>query len=299
VQFGTEQGPDTIKAEIANLALIREYLSEGAGAALSVPRTLATLRVGSTLYCVESAARGTPLSRRAYRSGYFANARNVENDFACVVEGLINLTKAMQKISGAGAIDPQWRMFPEELTGLLGLHVGIEGEKDLRGTSSAYPTQWIQHGDLSVENVFLDSKTKSIEVIDWADLAAGFPPLYDLFTLFFSAGYLSPAQESLTFPDEEERWIASFDSIFLSDVGFARTAQNLILHACEQLEVPPEHISLLLVEFLLIRSHYYEKKSPVLCRVFQRLLQLCLEPNRSVFGRFPILPSRTPHLIRP
>jgi len=185
------------------------------------------------------------------------------------------------------------------LTDPLGLRVGIERKQDLRDSSSVYPAQWIQHGDLSVENVFLDSQTSSIEVIDWADLAAGFPPLYDLFTLFFSAGYLSPAQESVTFPNEEERWIASFDSIFLSDVGFARTAQKLILHACEQLEVPPEQIPLLLVEFLLIRSHYYKRKSPVLYRVFQRLLQLCFEQSRSVFGRFPIMPSRISHLVTP
>jgi hypothetical protein len=163
---------------------------------------------------------------------------------------------------------------------------------------SAYPAGWVQHGDLSVENIFLNHQTSSIEVIDWADLGSGFPPLYDLFTLFFSTGYLSPMQEAVTFLSEEERWVASFEAIFWSDTIFSRIVQNLMLHACKQLGVPQELIPALMVDFLVVRSHYYKLKSPGYSRVFQRLLQLCFEQSRSVFGRFPITPAITSHLVR-
>jgi ubiquinone/menaquinone biosynthesis C-methylase UbiE len=298
VHFGVNENQESADAELANLAMVRESFNVIAERSFRVPRALGTLRVGKTLYCLEAAATGTPISRMVYRFGYFADAARVENDFAPILECVVNLTRELQKVSGASAIDPGWREVPEELISLLGARTGIKGKPFLTDLSPVYPAGWVQHGDLSVENVFLDRQTNSIEVIDWADLGTGFPPLYDLFTLFFSTGYLSPIQEALTFRSEEERWVASFEAIFWSDTSFSRIAQKLILHSCEQLEVPQELIPKLMVEFLLVRSHYYKRKSPGYSRVFKRLLQLCLEQSRSVFGQFPITPAMTSHLIR-
>lgn len=298
VHLGSDEEQEGVAPELANLAMVRESFKGNTRHSFSVPRTLGTLQVGKTLYCLEAAATGTPISRTVYRFGYFADMRRVEKDFSPVIECVINLTKALQRITGVSVIDPSWRDVPAELTNSIETRARAEGSEHLTDLSAVYPTGWIQHGDFSVENVFRDPRVDSIEVIDWADLGAGFPPLYDLFTLFFSTGYLSPMQEAVMFSSEENRWVASFEAIFWTDTGFSRIVQKLLLHACEQLEVPQELIPALMVEFLLIRSHYYKRKSPTYSRVFNRLMQLCLEQSRFIFGRFPITPATTLHIIR-
>ena len=109
--------------------------------------------------------------------------------------------------------------------------------------------------------------------------------MYDFFHLFYSMGYLAGADETVRFPSEEERWVASFRAVFFGDTGFAHIVRDLILHACERLRVRPELIPALLVEFLLVRSHYYRTKSVVQRRVHLRLLQICLEWNCSKTSR--------------
>ena len=179
-----------------------------------------------------------------------------------------------------------WREIPKEFDHRPAMRAAIEESRYFGRSSANSCATWIQHGDLSVENIFLNRKTGRIEVLDWVDLAGGFPPMYDFFHLFYSTGYLDPADEVVKFPGEEERWVATFNTLFFSDRGFALTVRDLILHACERLRVEPGRIPALLVEFLLIRSHYYRTKSAVQNRVHLRLLQLCLEQNRPVFGRF-------------
>ena len=57
-------------------------------------------------------------------------------------------------------------------------------------------------------------------MFDWGDLAAGLPPLYDFFQFFYSTGYLAPSEETVSFPSEEDRWIATFKAVFLLDSAF-------------------------------------------------------------------------------
>jgi ubiquinone/menaquinone biosynthesis C-methylase UbiE len=297
VYVGTGETQEKVEAELVNLAMVRESFNEDARYSFGLPRTLSTHRVGKTFYCLEAAAAGISISRMVYRLGYFADARRVENDFARIIECVIEMTRALQKVSGASAIASGWRDRPEELIIPVTTRAGMDGGLSVTNSSSEYPAGWVQHGDFSVENVFLDRHAGSIEVIDWADLAAGFPPLYDLFTLFFSAGYLSPMQEGATFSNEEERWVASFRATFWSDTSFSRIVRKLILRACEQLGVPQDLIPSLMIEFLLVRSHYYKRKSPGYSRLFRHLLQLCLGESVSVFGQFPITPAITSRLI--
>jgi hypothetical protein len=222
------------------------------------------------------------------RPNYFVDARRVENEFARIVGAIIELTEVLNNVSGVRMIDSSWLKIPEELKNSPEMRAAIEERRYWGGSSPGPRATWIQHGDLSVENISLDMQTGRIEVVDWADLAGGFPPLYDLFSLFYSTGYLVPADEAVRFCSEEARWIASFDAVFFSDTGFAQIARELMLHACQRMKVQPELIPALLVEFLLVRLHYYRTRSLVEHRIHLRLLQqFCLEQNRSVFGWFP------------
>ncbi len=287
VNVGAQSSAASCEAEMANRAKIRDSL-EAASRAVGVSQAYGTLLVGDTSYWVEPAAQGTQLGRMVRRPGYFADAGRVENDFIRFFGGLIDLTEALQNVSDARAMSSSWREIPEEFENRPEVRAAIEKGRYFGGPFTNSCATWIQHGDLSVENIFLEQETDRIEVSDWPDMAGGFPPLYDFFHFFYSTGYLAHEDETMRFPSEVERWIASFNAIFFSDKRFARTVRELILHACERLKVQPELIPSLLVEFLLIRTHYYRERSVVQRRLHLRLLQLCLEGNRSVFGRFQL-----------
>ena len=294
VVVGGPSSATSLEVELANRAKIRDSLEASASRAVSVPQEYGTLRSGDTFYQMESVAQGTKLSRMIRGPGYLADLRRVKNDFNGFFGSVIDLTEALQKVSGAKALSSSWREIPEEFDNHPEVRVAIEQSRYLGGASSSSPATWIQHGDLSIENISLDQESGRIEVFDWADLAGGFPPLYDLFGLFYSMGYLAPADEAVRFPSEEERWIASFHAVFFSDSGFGRIVGDLILHACERLRVRPELIPALLVEFLLVRSYYYRTKSVVQRRSHLRLLQLCSEQNHPVFGTFQLGPASAP-----
>jgi ubiquinone/menaquinone biosynthesis C-methylase UbiE len=278
VEVGDPNGAARLETELTNSAKIRDILRAGKSLSIGVPCELGKLRVGNVLYSLESTAQGTKLSRLVRRPGYYRNSRRVEKDFTSVVHGVIELTKALRNVSGLNDIDSGWREIPEELNSSPELRTRIEEARYL-GDSVGSSATWIQHGDLSVENIFFDLETGRIEVLDWADLAGGFPPLYDLLTLLYSTGYLSPMDEAIRSASEEDRWIASFKAIFLDDSRFARTVKEFIVHACERLEVQTELIPALLAEFLIIRSHYFLRRSLVQHRAHVRMLQLCAEQN--------------------
>ena len=287
---GAQNSVDSLEAELANVKKVRPILQSMVSQSVNVPLDLGILRVCNTSYCLESAAQGTKLSHIVRELPYFADVRRVGSDFARIIADVIDLTVALSNVSNAGTIDPGWLEIPEELTNSPDMHMMIKRARYFGDSDAGSRTVCIQHGDLSVENIFFDRTTGRIEVIDWADMADGFPPLFDVFSLFYSTGYLSFADKVLRFPSEEERWITSFDAIFFSDTPFAETCRKLILGSCERLKVPSRLIPALLVEFLIVRANYYRyrAKSVVQHRVHVRLLQSCFERKRPVFGQFPM-----------
>ncbi len=283
-EVGDSNGTTKLEGELANAAKIRDILSGCNDFSIGVPRDLGKLRVGNVLYSLESPAQGTKLSQLIRRPGYFRNVRQFERDFTRVVNGIIKLTKALKSVSGLGNIDSGWREIPNELSSYPEMRASVEEVRQHGNYCGSSGSTWIQHGDLSVDNVFLDSETGRIEVLDWADLAGGYPPLYDLFSFFYSTGYLSPMDEATKFDSEEDRCLASFKAIVFGDSGPVRHVNKLLFYACECLEVPFNLIPMLLAESLIVRSHYYLRHSLVQYRVHVRMLRMCIEENWSVFG---------------
>jgi ubiquinone/menaquinone biosynthesis C-methylase UbiE len=264
------------ETEIANRTKVEASLNASGTSRVLVPQSYGTLQIGITAYHLEAAARGTQVSAMVRELGYFENSRKVERDFSQICERTIELTAALQKVSGVRAIPPAWREIPETLSGQRDMARAIAEKRYFQKALPHSSSSWIQHGDLSVENVHFDRKTGVFEVFDWGDLAGGLPPLYDLFQFFYSTGYLSPAEETVRFASEEDRWIATFKAVFLSASSFAGATQRLLLHACERLKVSPGDVPSLLLEFLIIRSNYYQLRSEKQRRLQVRLLELCV-----------------------
>ncbi len=261
------------EAEITNRTKVQESLNSSGIQLVQVPQSYGRLQIGMTGYHLEAASRGKQISAVVRKLRYFESQKRVERDLSQICDRIIELTSALQNMSGARAISPGWREIPEALRSRPELTRALAENRYFQEASPESAATWIQHGDLSVENAHFDGKTGVLEVFDWSDLAGGLPPLYDLFQFFYSTGYLSPAEETIKFSSEEDRWIATFKAVFLLDSWFSRLIRQLILRACHRLNVPPQRVVSLLLEFLIIRSHYYQPRSRVQHRVHLRLLE--------------------------
>jgi ubiquinone/menaquinone biosynthesis C-methylase UbiE len=272
---GAQARENPFETEVANRGKVQESLNASAKALLRVPRFCGTLRIGPTSYYMEEASRGTHISGMVRALGYFDNATRVERDFSQICERILELTLALQNVSGVPPIPAAWREIPEISKSHSDQTDAFAKRRYFRSSTSESAT-WIQHGDLSVENAHIDGKTGEFEVFDWCDLAGGLPPLYDFFQFFLSTGYLPRAAESVKFASEEDRWIATFKALFLSEQPIGRLTRRLIRRAGERLNVLPDKIPSLLLEFLIIRSNYYQMRSPLQHRAQLRLLELCI-----------------------
>ena len=276
------------ETEAANRTKMQRVLEARAIRGISVPQTYETFQLGNISYCLESAARGSQLCRIIRRPRYFADLSRVGALFSSLFEKLIGLTEGLQQVPDAPAMNPEWREIPEEFQDFPELRSAIQQMRYFVDSSTTSHATWIQHGDFSIENISLDPTTDQITLFDWVDMAAGFPPLYDFFEFLYSTGYLSPSDESVRFAGEVERWTATFNAIFFNDVGFASVAESLLLRACERLGLNHQLIPALLLEFLIIRTHYYRRKSATQRQIHLRLLQRCLEQEHFVFGKIPL-----------
>ena len=273
---GTQENGTHFETETANRGKVQESLNISAVEHIRVPRPYGTLQIWNTSYYLESASRGRQISGLVREQGYFDNAERVEKDFAVICDRIIELTLALQKISGGRTIPPGWREIPETLRTRPELAGGIAERRYFREGLADSSATWIQHGDLSVENAHLDRKTGNFEIFDWGDLAGGLPPLYDFFQFFYSTGYLPAAEETVRFASEEDRWVATFKAVFLSDSAFGQITRRLLVRICERLQVSPGQVPALLVDFLIIRSHYYQQRSAEQHRVQLRSLELLI-----------------------
>jgi SAM-dependent methyltransferase len=280
-------GDGHLQTENVNRAKIQHVLMTQGSGKVRVPQTSGTFRSRNVSYCMESAAGGVEVSRLVRRLGYFDDVRRFEDSFNSIFENLIELTEALRKVPDAATINPEWLEVPHEFGDSPELKNAIEQR---RYFGKAAAPAWIQHGDFSVENMSIDAKTHEVTVFDWVDMADGFPPFYDFFQMLYSTGYLPPAEETVRFANDVERWTAIFNAIFFCDTGFSRVAENLLLRACKRFDIQPELMPALLIEYLLIRTHYYKTKSATQRKIHLTLLQTCLEQKRSVFGKFPLCP---------
>ncbi|MGH9477413.1 MAG: methyltransferase domain-containing protein [Terriglobales bacterium] len=268
----------TASTELANRELIAAAL-RSPEPPFRVPELRGSLALGATRYELETTARGASLARRSWRRGYLDSPRQTA-DFTLAFRAAVAAAKLFQAISGARPVDPSWYDVPGELAGLT-LPLGI-GRAPGQG--------WVQHGDWTVENVFVD-QGGGIEVIDWESLGDGYPPLYDIFSLIASTGYLTPEARRQQYKDRGEFGLASFISLFFSDHdGLPRAAGEHLAAACAELSVETTRIPQLLAAFLTVRVNYYRAiGSHEASQLHRRLLEYTAKhPDAMVFGRFPM-----------
>lgn len=251
---GRYRGDENVTVEYTNLLRVREKLPQRA--ALSVPEPMGYLRRGETAYTVESLAPGRRFEEFITHERYSGNTEAVREDFSKLIKAGVDLAKVLQTLENVPPIDPAWLRIPDEIASDAAFCKRVTKWRYFSEPENRSQTAWIQHGDFVAGNIFVQENPERYEVVDWSDLAGGFPPLYDIFTLIIQAGLSAFAHEKrVDFGWWEHLWM-SFSELFLESSDLARIFDELLAEACERINVQRSLLPSLLVEFLVIRTHY-------------------------------------------
>ena len=263
-----------LMVEFRNLQQVNERLRQHPQ--LSVPKPLGHFYRGQILYTLESLAQGTQFERLVTYERYSGNLERIRKDFSKLIKVGMDLTRVLQTLQNVPAINPAWRRLPEEIASDSALSKRVMEMRYFSASDLSTKGTWIQHGDFVIGNIFVQEKPERYVVIDWGDLASGFPPLYDIFTLIIQAGLSAFAHEKRSDVGWQEHLWMSFSELFLENSDLARIFDKLLAEACLQMNVPPLSMPSLLIEFLLIRAHYNRARHEP-NEVFFRMLRAYLD----------------------
>jgi ubiquinone/menaquinone biosynthesis C-methylase UbiE len=251
--FGSHDVLEDLSSEFKNLGVIWTALAQRPHLSVTVPKPIDYLRDGKNAYLVESRAQGMQMSHIVAERLRSRRFKELRADFSNLLKAYAELTSVLQQLSGIAPIDPMWRRLPDDI-GTLSQSVNR-----LRYFSPAnFPPKpsCIQHGDFAVANIFFNQKTGQFEVIDWADVATGLPPLYDIFSLIVLAGVSAYTRNGGADLSWQTVCETSFSEIFIERGELNSVFADLLAEACERFELSPSVIPSLLIEFLLIREQY-------------------------------------------
>ena len=130
---------------------------------------------------------------------------------------------------------------------------------------------WVQHGDFTIENLYLVSND-SYGLIDWEDLSVHSVPLYDPVTLLLSAIPLLRGRGS-------DNWTAvdGFRTAFLGDGPWAHLFRSILSFTAKELGVPRHEIRDALVFCLRERVSYHQERASGLASVLEAFVRLAVE----------------------
>jgi SAM-dependent methyltransferase len=278
-------GRTTLETEYRALAAVHHRLSQLDKAPFRVPKPLGTAQVGKFFYAAEAVATGIQLSKLVFSA-------NRERQYEILSRYLHRCTEAIiEFVQQAGVdvgrtarvVESSWWEVPSELESDSEVAQAVK-QAHRENQAASHEQACVQHGDFTIENIFVEAKSGQLTVIDWENLMAGASPLYDLFTLLISA---LPAMDADSNRKEDlvDLWEGLFKATFLGGGRCAGLFQKLVAAACERLNIAPSLVWPMFIQFLLFRIHFYRPGS-TMRDLFTRLLRLTVR-SRDLF-----IPSR-------
>lgn len=113
---------------------------------------------------------------------------------------------------------------------------------------------YVQHGDFTCVNILYDDAENTWGIIDWEWLAAGLPPLFDIFYLFSSLEYRANKKKNELFLDH---CFNSFTETFFKKNSYSDFVRNAILKYCKRFNLNNTKTFDYLLDFLLFHYNKY------------------------------------------
>jgi ubiquinone/menaquinone biosynthesis C-methylase UbiE len=250
----TDTSPDIIQSEARNLVAVAARVRELSAPLFAVPEPLGAVHVGTCLYAAQAPARGEQLHRLVLRQ---SRRHRFETLRAALRRSIDAAGQISSLFSGqdVGRPDTAWLHIPPSFESAPGL-----GEVVQRLQSLGQRGDTVQHGDFTIENVFFECEGGALTVIDWECLTRGFPVLYDVFSLLFSAVPLV-GMEAKFVRSRHHSLDAQFVSAFFSTGPWPRMFGELLRQASALMTVEPAQLWDQFIGFLLARHTVFTRRN--------------------------------------
>jgi ubiquinone/menaquinone biosynthesis C-methylase UbiE/uncharacterized protein YbaR (Trm112 family) len=268
---GTPAGAMAILNEFSNLSLVAAKLAIQEQSVFAVPLPGRCCETERTVVATESVAGGETIA--AGFGGYpHRGLSRLEAKLASCVDIAVRLADLLRRESAFEPLDQgDWRNPP-----------GLEGHSELLSLIASARSRrrrdpsWVQHGDYTIENILFDPPTGKFTVVDWEHAMRGVTPLYDVFSLLVSTLFLATRWES-TRADEPTSMQRSFREAFFGTGSWARMFRGLLLTASQRLAIPKDEVWAEFLEFLVLRTNLFTRKSKEMEREHRQFLIMAIE----------------------
>jgi SAM-dependent methyltransferase len=259
-----------VRKGFENLSLVwRTLVGSNAPLQRSIPEPVELLRVGNALVSLERAAAGASLEELAMERAYMRSPDRVRRHLELISEWIVSFQS--------------WAAI--HLSEKVDARVPAEWIRDPGPNTNFIPLpDSIQHGDLFPGNILVSEGDRWISVIDWDELAMGYPPLFD----FFSAvtGLAGPPRLD---PSAAQTWdSASLAYTFCETNWFSEHVLKCSREVCAALKLPESDLACYFAQYLTVRAHQFGRQGQCAgtARVLDGLSREVYEGSiRSIFDR--------------
>ncbi|HEY2932975.1 MAG TPA: methyltransferase domain-containing protein [Acidobacteriota bacterium] len=266
---------ENLVTEYQILSLASDRRNRHSNPGFDLPRPLGSLQIGRHHYTAESVAAGTELSRLILTQPRDRRLGLLQKELHRCVEAAIQIACMLQDENVIPAVADGWWQIPLEVNSNRELHqLAVESGFSLEAAKPY--TGSVQHGDFTVENIFLPSFGAELQIIDWEHLCRGLPPLYDVFSLLISAlpAVSEQPQDSLS---GDSPWVAHLQPAFFGNGPWAQLYGETLTSACQALGVTSADAWRQFVHFLLLRLRYLNSRNSPFAQEHLKLMVLTAE----------------------
>jgi SAM-dependent methyltransferase len=271
---GTQAGQARIESEHDVLSLVSVRLEARKDAYFGVPTPGPRCHIGNNIFVTETVADGRQLSEVFYSRSHRQPGR-LEKELERCSEVAAKLAYMLQGEACIQEPDASDWQVPLEFKDQGDLQRLIN-EAHFRRRQGP---KWVQHGDFTIENIFLDSASHKITIVDWEHTIRGVTPLYDVFSLLVSALPLADLCEkgSESMPGSLQR---NFEQAFFGEGPWTELFRRLLSSACERVALSPDEVWRHLLEFLVLRINHFTRESAEMEREHRQFLVVALQQQQ-------------------
>jgi hypothetical protein len=245
------------------LRFLQSRVQRGSYLGFSAPEPLSSFEHAGWHYTTETGAQGQPLSELIFLHSRRAKWGFLRHELLHALESAIHIPDAFCGQTAVRHLDASWYELPHTVS--LEARTRAELESEIRRCING---ELCCHGDFTIENVFWESASGKISVIDWELPLLGVPALYDAFTLLLSslpALDLEPTETTV-----QHRLLGQFRAAFFGTGRWAAETRELLWSLTKG---ETSDLWLQMLVCLLIRSNYFLWRSPALGEQYARLLE--------------------------
>jgi hypothetical protein len=243
-------GASSLDREYRCMQIVSERFGARKDISFSVPRVLGFTRIGSFAYLAESVAPGRSLTRAVFPATGTQRFEILKELLPRCITAAVELTQGLAAEERVDRVDPSWLNPPEEIAS------DPKALAQLRDLLARCPADSVQHGDFTLENVFVNPSGE-IAIIDWEHMFRGGSGLHDIFTLCIAL----ILGEHYPGPVTGVPGLAQFENALFGSGYWAVPLRKSIQDACRSLHVPERDVLPMLVQFLLLRFNQLKSRN--------------------------------------